>query len=93
MQYRNCMYAWNACGNIHVGPHPDTTGWSDSFTYSLGACVLATKKYSKHEKQFTLLRDYIFIVNYCGVDAKKVHSAFLAIDEYNELFSDEADFK
>ena len=41
MKYRHCMIAYNNGGPIVVGPHPDKTGWSDGYRFSVGSCFLA----------------------------------------------------
>ena len=47
MKYRDCIVAWTpsygpydhleTVGEIAVGPHPDTTGWSPKYAFTSGA--------------------------------------------------------
>ena len=93
MKYANCMYAWNPKGEIVVGPHPDKTGWSNSFLYSSGSCVLHTKKMTDIEKQHFILSDFVAIVIRDGVNPKAVHEAFLTIDEYRNAIPEDVPTK
>lgn len=93
MRFGNCIYAWDHGGKIEVGPHPDKDGWSDKYTYTAGACYLASKNWSDRSKQLQIFIDFMHIVVRDKVNPQDVHRAFLLIDEYREALAEDVDIK
>jgi hypothetical protein len=102
MKYRNCMIAWTPTayvakedeatkGQVKVGPHPDTTGWSDAYSHTTGSCYFGRKKAPRWERLSWVMSDFHTMVVRDGIDAQVAHKAFLAIDEYREFISPDID--
>lgn len=69
-------------GAVMVGPHPDKTGWSKPYAMTSGGAWLAAKDFSAMRAAFQVMMDFNTLVVRDGMDPRKVHEAFLAIDEY-----------
>ena len=97
MRYRDCMIAWTpeswgdlkneTAGQVRVGPHPDTSGWSDKYALTTGACYLGRKSMPRWQQIALMFTDFHQIVVRDGIDPQAVHQAFLAIDEYRHTIS------
>lgn len=92
MKYRDCMYGWNPAGfkhagKIKIGPHPDKLRWSENYSYTMGACILDTKKLKGFELMARILVDFHTIVVRDGIAPQDAHREFLKIDEYRKFIS------
>jgi hypothetical protein len=74
-------------GEIVVGPHPDMTGWSDNYAYTTGSCYVRRKKVPHWRQVALVLTDFHAAVVRDGIDPRKAHQAFLAIDEFRRVIS------
>ena len=95
MKLADVMYAWTppsatemktAC-MVHVGPHPDTTGWSRKFMFSLGACDLSFKEATDAERVAMMFIAFHTMVVRDGIDPQFAHEALLQIEEYRRAIS------
>ena len=83
MKLVEAMYGWNRnSGEIGVGPWPDTTGWSDRYSLSGGACYTNIRQMSPDQQVAQIFIDFHTLVVRDGVDVQAVHRAFLKIDEF-----------
>lgn len=88
MKVTEAMIAWNPyTDQIEVGPWQDSTGWSDRYRMTSGACEMALHK-MKPEMQIAML----FIHFHAAVVRDRVpvdaaHRAFLVVDEYRRRIS------
>lgn len=89
MKYRDCMVAYNAGGPIVAGPHPDDTGWSNIFDYTVGACYLKAKEASDKDNIIQMLLEFHHAVVRDGVPVDEAHRAFSAIDEYRDVLAED----
>ena len=99
MKFRNAMYAWTplswpatgskagTIGMVKVGPHPDTTGWSEPYSHSAGSCYLALKNDPEIVQVAQLFIDFHTMIVRDGIDPRAAHREFLKIDEYRERIS------
>jgi hypothetical protein len=83
MKFTEAMIAWNpGTDEIAVGPWPDTTRWSDAYTFTTGACLAALHELEPDARRAMLMTDFNTCVVRDCVPAQAAHRAFLAIDEY-----------
>ena len=83
MKLVEAMYGWNRNSDeIGVGPWPDTTGWSDRYSLSGGACYTNIRQMSSDQQVAQIFIDFHTLVVRDGVDVQAVHRAFLKIDEF-----------
>ena len=81
MKLVEAMYGWNRNSDeIDVGPWPDTTGWSDRYSLTGGACYTNIRQ---------IFIDFHMIVLRDGVDVQAAHRAFLKIDEFRRSIAPE----
>lgn len=78
----NFMIAWTR-QRVEVGRHPDTTGWSDGFIYTAGACYSGWHVLDDVHKQRELI-ECALIIERDGVDAEKIKAEFRKIDVWND---------
>ena len=93
MKYRDCIVAWTpsygpydhleTVGEIAVGPHPDTTGWSRKYAFTSGAPD--SKAMSDQASVAAMLVTFQKAVMSDGINPRKAQAAFLAIDEYRRM--------
>ena len=89
MKYRSCIIAYDHGGPITVGPWPDKTGWSDRYTYTVGAGFLKVAKQSDDENRIQVLLEFHHAVVRDGVPVKDAHRAFSAIEEYRNMMAED----
>jgi hypothetical protein len=83
MKLVEAMYGWNRNSDeIEVGPWPDTTGWSDRYSQTGGACYVVLREAPPDRQVARLFIDFHTIVVGYGVDIQAAHREFLKIDEY-----------
>ena len=75
------MIAWTP-KKVEVNKHPDTTGWSDKFDYTAGACFFAWQEFGDIEKQQNLI-EYALIIEKDGVNVDDIKSEFRKIQIWN----------
>jgi hypothetical protein len=63
MKLVEAMYGWNQNSDeIDVGPWPDTTGWSDRYSLTGGACYTNIRQMSPDEQAAQIFIDFHMIV-------------------------------
>jgi hypothetical protein len=94
MKYRDCIVAWTpsygpydhleTVGEIAVGPHPDTTGWSGRYAFTSG---VPDSRTAMSDQAFVaaMLVTFQKAVMSDGINPRKAQAAFLAIDEYRRM--------
>jgi hypothetical protein len=83
MKLVEAMYGWNRNSDeIDVGPWPDTTGWSDRYSLTGGACYTNIRQMAPDQLAAQIFIDFHMIVLRDGVDVQAAHRAFLKIDEF-----------
>jgi hypothetical protein len=84
MLAEECMWGWNRnSSQVEVGPHPDTTRWSDKYELTGGACQARYGHFqTRQEVTDFLCREALRIIVGDYVDPQAVHKAFCKIDEY-----------
>ena len=88
MKLVEAMYGWNRNSNeIEVGPWPDTTGWSDRYSLTGGACYTSIREMSPDQQVAQVFIDFHMIVVGDNVDVQAAHRAFLKIDEFRRSIS------
>ena len=99
MKAREALIAWSGLddpepfkGKVLVGRVVDEgqVDWSDPYVSSSGASFPARRALRGADTLVGLFRDFQYLVVEERLDPEVVHSAFLAIDEYAELFSTES---
>lgn len=92
MKYKSSMFAWTPVKNwkdwsfeIKVGPHPDTTGWSDDYEATDGACNSDRYDLDAAQLREQVIIDFLKMILIERMDPSRVHTEFLKIDEYREL--------
>ena len=59
MKLVEAMYGWNRNSDeIDVGPWPDTTGWSDRFSLTGGACYTNIRQMSQDQLAAQIFIDF-----------------------------------
>lgn len=90
MNYLECMIVWNTGGECLVGPWPGDGAWHKGFRMSYGGgCIAANHHKTRAERDAEMLKDFVCIVR-DGVDGRQALQEFLKIDEFREIFGDEA---
>ena len=88
MKFTQAMIAWNpGTDEIAVGLWPDTTGWSDAYKSTTGACLAELHEMQPVAQRAMLFIHYNTIVVRDCVSPQVAHRAFLAIDEYRLAIS------
>ena len=88
MKFTEAMIAWNpGTDEIVVGLWPDTTGWSDGYSFTAGACNLALHKMQPDGQRAMLMICFNTCVVRDCVPAQAAHRALLAIDDYRLAIS------
>jgi hypothetical protein len=88
MRFTEAMIAWNpGTDEIAVGRWPDTTRWSDAYTFTTGACLASLHGMAPDAQRAMLMTDFNTCVVRDGVPPQAAHRAFLAIDEYRLAIS------
>ena len=89
MKYVDCMIGYNSGGPIEVGPHPDRSGWSKKYRYSVGACFLKAKDADLINNHLQMLLEFHHAVVRDQVPVADAHRAFWAIDEYRDMMAED----
>jgi hypothetical protein len=90
MKLVEAMYGWNRNSDeIDVGPWPDTTGWSDRYSLTGGACYTNIRQMAPDQLAAQIFIDFHMIVLRDGVDVQAAHRAFLKIDEFRRSIAPE----
>lgn len=91
------LIAWNKAddqldgrgppGSIAVGRllNKDEPNWTQPYMYSGGAAMTSRRMMSGAEQQFRVMRDWYELVYGFGLDPYVVHTAFLEIEEYQQI--------
>lgn len=74
-------------GSLSVGPLRKAD-WTAHYIYSGGAAHVARRDMEGFEQRFHVMRDYYELVYGFGLDPFVVHTAFLHIDEYQEIIKE-----
>lgn len=85
MDSRNMMICWNANGGeVALIQHPDKKGDSDQYFFSALACNSDFKKLDFEERKKIIFIEAMHMIVRDKVDAMKLHSVLLALDEYRD---------
>lgn len=88
MKFTEAMIAWNNDSDqIKVSPWPDTTGWSDDYDATVGACEIAIHDLTPDQQIAALFARFLTATLSAGIDVQAAHRAFLEIDEYRRSIS------
>ena len=88
MKLYNTMIGYNpGTGEIEAGIHPDVTGWSRKYEFTVGACYASHRETSPIERKMMMFINFHAAVVRDKVDIDAAHHAFLTIDEYRESIS------
>jgi len=74
-------------GEIRVGLHPHETDSLAGYDKSTGACHWDRKSMTPLMQVAFMLVDFYEIITHDGLNPRKVHKAFLAIDEFRWVIS------
>jgi hypothetical protein len=77
-------------GQVKLGPHPDTTGWSDGFACHIGGPEVTAHCPSKAEIDALVLRDFHLLVAEHGMKPVVVHNALLELIEFRRAIHETA---
>lgn len=90
MKAKMSMFAWNRNSDqIKVGSWPDTTGWSNKFDLTAGACEARVASMNDDQLRAYLFIQAIHVIVGDKVDPISVHNAFCKIDEYRDCLADD----
>ena len=95
MKALEAMVAWTSTasyddptqGKIEVGPWPDTVGWSDKYSSTVGACFQERHNLPEWGVIAMVFIDFHTAVVGYGIDPVAAHTEFLKIDEYRRKIS------
>ncbi len=100
MKASETIIAWNSGaysreglappGSLSVGPlrSEGKADWTVHYMYSGGAAHMSRRSMDGLEQRFHVMRDYYELVYGFGLDPFVVHTAFLHIDEYQEIIKE-----
>ncbi|MFM0514248.1 hypothetical protein [Paraburkholderia sp. RL17-373-BIF-A] len=82
--FTNTMLCWNPRGDVCLIPWPDTTGESDAFERTSGACYthIETAGFEQRKAHAFIAAMHLIIRD--GCDPVTVHCALLGLDEYRD---------
>ena len=89
MRIKDALYAWDAGGEIEVGPWDSDRDWSAKYLNTGGACYSHVQEASDLRSRLILMVEFNHIVTRDKVDPLKAHRAFMKIDEYRDLMSED----
>ena len=69
-------------GEVEVGPWPDYTRWSRSYSMTSGCCHMNRHEMTSEGKAMRLFLDFHALVVRSGINPQDAHREFLKIDEY-----------
>ena len=58
MDVKRAMIAWSLDGGVKVGPHPDTTRWSDGYDFTVGACFTGREDWNEDTRSLQMFIDF-----------------------------------
>ncbi|MBX5001874.1 hypothetical protein HJB72_28540 [Rhizobium lentis] len=98
---KDAMIAWNGAdsrladpssppGSVAVGPliNAHESDWTRGYLYSGGAAHTNRRTMTGAEQRFQVMRDWYELVYGYGLHPFVVHTAFLRIDEYQEIIKE-----